>query len=116
MVYKRPQIERVLPKQTRSVFLEDYSDVDITKNITIETRGASGYPTTWSFAQTNFSNNMTLLFSETDENSLILTVIKPNGSARIATPISSPFVIPDLPRHTATHLAPLENLCEDTCR
>ncbi len=88
MIYKRPQIERLIPKQTRSIFLEDYSDKDITKNITIEVRGATGEPTTWAFSQTALSANIKLIFSKTGDRPLRLTIIKPSGATRIVDPIS----------------------------
>ena len=88
MVYKKPQRELLLPKQTRSIFLEDYIDVDITKDITIEARGASPNSVTWSFAQTDLRDNMTLIFSKNANNALKLTIIKRNGATRIVYPIS----------------------------
>ena len=88
MVYKRPQIETLLPKQTRSVFLEDYSDIDITKDISIEARGAAGEPVTWSFAQTDLKDRMVMIFSKTGTRPLRLTIIKPNGTTRVVDPIS----------------------------
>lgn len=88
MIYKRPQVETLLPAQTRSIYLEDYSDKDITKNITIEARQTSGDSTTWSFAQTDLRTNMTLIFSHQNENLLKLTVIRPNGTTRVVDPIT----------------------------
>lgn len=88
MIYKKPQRELLLPKQTRSIFLEDYTDVDITKDITIEARGASPNSVTWSFAQTDLRDNMTLIFSKNGNNALKLTIIKRNGATRIVDPIS----------------------------
>jgi hypothetical protein len=87
-IYKRPQIERFLPKQTRSVYLEDYSDKDITKDITLEARGGTWGSVTWSFAQTDLKDNMALVFSQTEQRPLKLTVIKPNGQTRVIDPIS----------------------------
>lgn len=88
MVYKRPQTEMLLPKQTGSVYLEDYSDIDITKDITLEVRGAGPDPVTWSFAQNDLRDNMTLIFSKTGDNPLRLTIIKPTGTMRVVDPIS----------------------------
>ena len=88
MIYKRPQVETVLPKQTRPIYLEDYSDKDITKNITIKARQTSGNSTTWSFAQTDLRTNMTLIFSHQNKDHLKLTVIRPNGTTRIVDPIT----------------------------
>lgn len=88
IIYKRPQTEMLLPKQTRSVFLEDYSDIDVTKDITIEARGSFADPVTWSFAQSDLRDNMTLIFSKTGNRPLSLTVIKPNGTMRVIDPIS----------------------------
>jgi hypothetical protein len=88
MIYKRPQVETLLPTQTRSIYLEDYSDKDITKNITIEARQTSGDSTTWSFAQTDLRTNMTLIFSHQNKDRLKLTIIRPNGTTRIVDPIT----------------------------
>jgi hypothetical protein len=88
MIYKRPQVETLLPTQTRSIYLEDYSDKDITKNITIEARQTSGDSTTWSFAQTDLRTNMTLIFSSQNDGPLKLTVIRPNGTTRVIDPIT----------------------------
>lgn len=88
MIYKRPQVETLLPTQTRSIYLEDYSDKDITKNITIEARQTSGDSTTWSFAQTDLRTNMTLIFSHQNKDLLKLTVIRPNGTTRVVDPIT----------------------------
>lgn len=88
MIYKRPQVETLLPTQTRSIYLEDYSDKDITKNITIEARQTSGDSTTWAFAQTDLRTNMTLIFSSQNDGPLKLTVIRPNGTTRVIDPIT----------------------------
>jgi hypothetical protein len=88
MVYKRPQTEMILPKQTRSIYLEDYTDKDITKNITLEVRGGSAEPVTWSFSQTDLRDNMSLIFSKAEQKPLNLTVIKPNGHTKVLDPIS----------------------------
>jgi hypothetical protein len=88
MIYKRPQVETLLPTQTRSIYLEDYSDKDITKNITIEARQTTGDSTTWSFAQTDLRTNMTMIFSKQREKQLTLTIIRPNGTTRVVDPIT----------------------------
>lgn len=89
MVYKRPQTESLLPKQTRSVYLEDYTDKDITKPITVEARGGgSTEPVTWSFAQQDLRDNMVLIFSKPKQQTLRLTIIKPNGTSSVKKPIS----------------------------
>ena len=88
MIYKRPQTEMLIPKQTRSVYLDDYTNKDITKNITIEARGATLQPVIWSFAQTNLRDNMTLIFSITKSQTLKLTIIKPDGRTKVVDPIS----------------------------
>jgi hypothetical protein len=79
VIYKRPQVETLLPKQTRSISLEDYSDKDITKSITIEAHQTSGESASWSFTQTDLRTNMKLIFSDQDGAGLKLTVIRPNG-------------------------------------
>ena len=88
MVYKRPQTEMLLPKQTGSVYLEDYSDIDITKDITLEVRGACPDPVTWSFAQTDLRDNITLIFSKPRDKPLKLTIINPTGTMRVVDPIA----------------------------
>jgi hypothetical protein len=78
----------LLPKQTRSISLEDYSDIDITKNITLEVKGGAIEPVTWSFAQTDLRDNMTLIFSRSEARPLRLTLIKPDGTTKVVDPIS----------------------------
>lgn len=87
-IYKRPQTEMLTPKQTRSIYLDDYSNIDITKNITLEVRGGTANPVTWSFAQQDLRDNMKLIFSKTEQGPLNLTIIKPNGATKVAAPIS----------------------------
>lgn len=87
-IYKRPQIEKILPQQTRSVRLEDYSDKDVTKNITIEAWGTFGNSVTWSFTQYDLRDNMTLNFSKLGDGPLTLTVISPKGSRKMVAPVS----------------------------
>ena len=89
VIYKRPQTETLLPKQTKSVFLDDYTDKDITKPITIEAHGGgSAGPVMWSFAQTDLRDNMVLIFSMPEQRPLMLTIIKPNGNSTVQDPIA----------------------------